>query len=146
MRPCQRLLELRGGTCKLCKLQSFLISGAIFQALVLTGTSSEGDDTTRGDFGDISMGLLSFSLALSLSLSLSLSLRVGFSSPRLIRSTCQVGHFSFVRYFEILKTSYFWKGFSHKAAGRYIHKLVIIGMSSLENFRMITLVLRITMC
>ena len=43
---------------------------------------------------------------------------VGFLSSRLIRSTCQVGHFSFVRYFECLEKFYFWKLFCHKAAGR----------------------------
>ena len=44
---------------------------------------------------------------------------VGFLSSRLIRSTCQVGHFSFVRYFECLEKFYFWKLFCHKAAGSY---------------------------
>ena len=55
------VLDLRGGTCKICKLLSFFISCAILRVLLLAGTSSEGGGTVswRGYFyvGMFSLGL-----------------------------------------------------------------------------------------
>ena len=46
-RQCQRVLDLLGGTCKICKLLRFFISWAILRVLLVAGTSSEWDGTTR---------------------------------------------------------------------------------------------------
>ena len=82
---------------------------AILRVLLLVWTSSEGAGTTRRFQG---YRHLYDSLRLRDVLSrVGWGWCVGFSSSRLIRSTCQVSHFSFVRYFEILVN--FWK-----AAGR----------------------------
>ena len=114
-RQCQGVLNLRGGRCKVCKLLSFLISEAILRVLLLAGTSSEGGGTTRRFQGYLYVSLR-FRGVLSQG---GWGMLSRFSFSRLIRSTGQVGHFSFVRYFEFLECFYFCKGFCHKTAERY---------------------------
>ena len=47
MHQCQRVLDLRGCTFKICNLLSFFISWAILRVLLLAGTPSERDGTAR---------------------------------------------------------------------------------------------------
>ena len=59
MRQCQLVLDLLDGTCKICKLLSFFDSWAILRVLLVAGTSSEGDGTTRRFRGYFNGGVLS---------------------------------------------------------------------------------------
>ena len=60
-RQCQRalVLDLLGGTRKICELLSFFISWAILWVLLAAGTSSEGDGTTRRFRGYLCDGVFS---------------------------------------------------------------------------------------
>ena len=86
------VLDLRVGTCKSCKrfILIFLISGLFF------GFGFSLGDGTTGRF----QGYLCLLRLLGCSLP-GVGVFVGFSTSRLIRITCQVSHFSVVRYWQV---------------------------------------------